>query len=204
MKSWYIPHLVMFTLWVFLLSLFQRKFVSQDHTSSNNVHLTINSLWPSDVIWRNRSGSTLVQIMACCLTAPSHYLNQCWLFVSELQATSRWQAIIWTNLWSHLASPGHNELNVRIIEIFQHVFASCHMPSFTVSAEDLVIFTLHLCDTFWWHFQIFLRFINVVVETVFCCFVLLSPGFITLLYHWIHIDGLTHCPLGNLNEILGT
>ena len=29
-----------------------------------------------DTIWRQRSGSTLVQVMACCLMAPSHYLNQ--------------------------------------------------------------------------------------------------------------------------------
>ena len=40
---------------------------------------TLNTLWPSDVIWRYRTGSTLAQVMACCLTAPSHYLNQCWL-----------------------------------------------------------------------------------------------------------------------------
>ena len=39
----------------------------------------INSLWPSDAIWQYRSGSTLAQVMACCLTASSHYLNQCWL-----------------------------------------------------------------------------------------------------------------------------
>ena len=26
----------------------------------------------------DRSGSTLAQVMAWCLTAPSHYLNQCW------------------------------------------------------------------------------------------------------------------------------
>ena len=32
--------------------------------------------------WWNRSGSTLAQVMACCLTAPSHYLNQCWLNIS--------------------------------------------------------------------------------------------------------------------------
>ena len=32
----------------------------------------------------NRSGSTLVQVMACCLTAPSHYLKQCWLIISEV------------------------------------------------------------------------------------------------------------------------
>ena len=44
----------------------------------------VNSLWPSDAIWRHRSGSTLVQVMAWCLTAPSHYLNQCWLIISEV------------------------------------------------------------------------------------------------------------------------
>ena len=48
----------------------------------------VNSLWPSDTIWRYRSGSTLAQVMARCLTAPSHYLNQCWLIISEAQ----WQS----------------------------------------------------------------------------------------------------------------
>ena len=38
----------------------------------------VKSLWPSGVMWRQGSRSTLVQVMACCLTAPSHYLNQCW------------------------------------------------------------------------------------------------------------------------------
>ena len=45
----------------------------------------VNSFWPSDVIWRQGSRSTLAQVMACCLTAPNHYLNQCWLNVSEVQ-----------------------------------------------------------------------------------------------------------------------
>ena len=45
---------------------------------------SVNSLWPSDVIWRQGSSSTLAQVMACCLTAPSHYLNQCWLMISEV------------------------------------------------------------------------------------------------------------------------
>ena len=39
----------------------------------------LNSLWPNDAIWQQRSGSKLAQVMACCLTAPSHYLNQCGL-----------------------------------------------------------------------------------------------------------------------------
>ena len=40
-----------------------------------------NSLRPSDAIWRQWFWTTLAQVMACCLTAPSHYLNQCWLII---------------------------------------------------------------------------------------------------------------------------
>ena len=36
-----------------------------------------------------RFGSTLVQVMACCLTVPSHYLNHYWLIISEVQ----WQSV---------------------------------------------------------------------------------------------------------------
>ena len=48
-------------------------------------HTVFNSLGPSDALWRQRSGSTLAQVMACCLTAPIHYLNQCWLIISNVQ-----------------------------------------------------------------------------------------------------------------------
>ena len=43
----------------------------------------INSSWPSDAIWQYESGSTLAQVMACCLMAPSHCLNQCQFLISE-------------------------------------------------------------------------------------------------------------------------
>ena len=43
----------------------------------------INSMGPCDAIWRHRSGSTLAQAMAWCLTVPSYYLNQCWQIASE-------------------------------------------------------------------------------------------------------------------------
>ena len=43
--------------------------------------VTAVSLRPSDAIWRQWSWTTLAQVMACCLTAPSHYLNQCWLII---------------------------------------------------------------------------------------------------------------------------
>ena len=44
----------------------------------------VNSLWHSDAIWGHRAGSTLTQVMACCLTASIHYLNQCWLNIRSL------------------------------------------------------------------------------------------------------------------------
>ena len=49
--------------------------------TSSTTMLLINSLRPSDAIWRQWSWTTLAQVMACCLTAPSHYLNQCWLII---------------------------------------------------------------------------------------------------------------------------
>ena len=43
----------------------------------------VHSSWPGDAIWWHRFGSTLGQVMACCLTAPIHYQNQCWLMISS-------------------------------------------------------------------------------------------------------------------------
>ena len=45
----------------------------------------VKPLSPGDDIWRHRTWSTLVQVMAFCLTAPSHYLYQYWLIISEVQ-----------------------------------------------------------------------------------------------------------------------
>ena len=39
----------------------------------------IKSLHHIATIWWHKSWSTLAQVMAWCLMAPSHYLNQCWL-----------------------------------------------------------------------------------------------------------------------------
>ena len=65
---------------------------SHDHFMNMHHGMTIlethevsNPLRPSDTIWWQWSGSTLAQVMACCLMAPSHYLNQCWLIISEVQ-----------------------------------------------------------------------------------------------------------------------
>ena len=44
----------------------------------------INPFWRSDAIWRLKRGSTFAKVMACCLTAPSHYRNLCWLIISNI------------------------------------------------------------------------------------------------------------------------
>ena len=57
-------------------------------TSAPNRGLRINSLWPGDAIWQQKTGSILAQVMACCLTASSHYMNKCGLIISEVLSLS--------------------------------------------------------------------------------------------------------------------
>ena len=45
---------------------------------------SVNSLWPGDAIWRHGTWSTFDRVMACCLMAQSHYLNQCWLIIGDV------------------------------------------------------------------------------------------------------------------------
>ena len=76
---------------VIMLLLWIIKWIRKYNAFKINVTLPrppwINSLWLSDTRWRQRSGSTLIQVMACCLTAPSHYLNQCWLIICGVNST---------------------------------------------------------------------------------------------------------------------
>ena len=63
------------------------KYIDHDHLPcSSNVNIfcyPINFLWPNDAIWQIRSGSILALLIACCLMAPSHYLNKCRLIISN-------------------------------------------------------------------------------------------------------------------------
>ena len=73
--------------------------------------IDFNSLWPSGTIWHRRYLSMLLQVMACCLTAPSHCLKQCWLPIlwHSFQGNvylkySRYQSpcCVWNlHLWNH-------------------------------------------------------------------------------------------------------
>ena len=65
----------------------------------------VDSLWPSDDIWCHWSLSTLIQEMAWCLMAPSHYLNQCWIIISE---------VLWHSPWDNFTGNAQDEMNVKI------------------------------------------------------------------------------------------
>ena len=76
------------------------------------------------LVMRQRSESTLAQVMACCLTVPSYYLNQCWLILltsPEGNFTENTQNIyLWFNMfkfenkWFKITaiSPRENELKI--------------------------------------------------------------------------------------------
>ena len=85
----------------------------------------VNSLWLRDTICHWRSSSMLVPVMACCLTAPSHYLNQCWLSSNLGRAISQEISqppitkIICKMTYPkfHLNLPGANELITFLCKI---------------------------------------------------------------------------------------
>ena len=58
--------------------------VSLNGTEGHCRHALLYSYELSDAIWRQKTVPTLVQVMACCLTTPSYYLNQCWLIISKV------------------------------------------------------------------------------------------------------------------------
>ena len=79
------------------------------------VNIRFSTLRPSDVIWRQGSGSPLAQVMAWCLTAPSHYLNQWWLISSKVEWHSSKSKFISKikYLRCHSNLPGANELTIK-------------------------------------------------------------------------------------------
>ena len=60
-----------------------------------NIFYQLRSLLHSDTLWWHRSWSTLAQVMAWCLTAPSHYISQCWLINKLVIWLSQESDFIW-------------------------------------------------------------------------------------------------------------
>ena len=111
----------------------------------------LNSLWPGDATWQHRSGSTLAQVIAFCLMAPSYYLNQFLLIIKSVLWHS--SGTIFTrnahilylihNIYSEIAFiellphfPGANELTYIHRYQYTHGFfqrnmnTNCHQCAF--------------------------------------------------------------------------
>ena len=68
----------------------------------------------------DRSGSALAQVMACCLMAPSHYLNQCWLIINEVQ----WQLPDMRAISQEMPQPSVAKISLKFTWITFLKFAS--------------------------------------------------------------------------------
>ena len=99
----------------------------------------MNSLWPRDASWWNRSGTTLAQVMVCCLTATSHYLDQCWIIISSAQVPHLYKNTSAINHWNKLENhllDFHSNLRGQFIKttkmtcIYGHP-SSYRCPGFT-------------------------------------------------------------------------
>ena len=109
-----------------LVRLCQKRSVSESklsgHQSASHCWLIVfsyefNSLWPSDAIWCHKTWSTLVQVVGCCLTAPNHYLNRCWLNPNE---------VLWPSPESNFtlsvqATVIYNEFENYILKLLPHL-----------------------------------------------------------------------------------
>ena len=85
--------------------------------------------------------------MACCLTAPSHYLNQCWLIISKGEwhsskgnFTAGISAINHCNWLEkfHQNLPGHNELNKLIsVKAWPHWAVSTSLRNYHYKSKTV-------------------------------------------------------------------
>ena len=71
----------------------------------------------------SRCGSTLAPIMACCLKAPSHYLNRCWLIANR---------VLWNPLktnFTGLVQVTFRQMRLKnaIIKLFPYLTAACEL-----------------------------------------------------------------------------
>ena len=119
---------VSFGLWVLslpasaCLCVYQSLACSRDNSGPVQARITIfgpkiqNALVKVPIVLegnRHRCRSVLVQVMACCLTAPSHYLKQSWLISSKAQ----WHSSAFSHVIPH---PSITQISLKIIQLKFH------------------------------------------------------------------------------------
>ena len=100
---------------------------------------SVDSLWPCDAIWHM---SELTKVMACCLTAPSHYLSQCCLITREVLwysselgqfQCSGYLSLIW--VWKVLIYICYSFLLIGQLRFNKKIFQ--HIPELTYSIDSV-------------------------------------------------------------------
>ena len=79
--------------------------------------------WPRcDTIWCQRSGSTLLEVMANCLAAPTHYLSKCWCIIKKIHRNTPMSSLDRPSIMLLLRSYKKNfsELSSLKLLIFQN------------------------------------------------------------------------------------
>ena len=110
-----------------------------DLDNTNIFFLLIVALWCHLAIWRHRPGSTLTQVMACCLMKPSHYPSQCWLIISKAQCHS------FDAFSQKIHQPSISKIS---LEITYHIMAG---SAFVVAKKVFIMETIVFwhCDNGW-------------------------------------------------------
>ena len=108
---------------------------------------------PSDAKWRQGSRSTLVQVMACCLTAPSHYLNQCWHIIIKVHdihlraislEISQSPKLAWKLFFSDFIEISQGPMSQSTLNFF-NIWVSCDMTRFCI---NVLLYLLNLPPLF--------------------------------------------------------
>ena len=86
-------------------------------------------------IWHHRNGSTLVQVMESCLTAPGHYRDQCWFLISAVLWQSHESIFVLKLMQNnrHFADG-----NSKFIYCHEHVAEARHNTIYTITIHTQV------------------------------------------------------------------
>ena len=72
-------------------------------TSHTTWNVMITSFRNSDAIWQHKPGSTLAQLMACCLMVAKHYPHQGWLLI---------KGVLWHSPFSYFTRSAHRRAEI--------------------------------------------------------------------------------------------
>ena len=117
---------------------------------------TVDSLRPSDVIWRHSGGSTLAQVIACCLATLGLYLSQCRLSHQIPQSSIPNICLIITYLKRHQNLPGAKDIlwvPRPVVEgLFVHSYSQLSKNSFFIhNMKQFILWCsdYNLKSTYW-------------------------------------------------------